>query len=276
MVIPVTILISSFDGYSDCWAPVCHGFTRYWPDCPYPIFLMTTGKDFPHGRINVLKVGGGPDWSARMLEALERIATPYVMYFQEDYWINEPVDTASVTSYVALMEKYGLNYIRLLSKPAPDFDFTYDSRLGVLAEEAEYRTSAQISIWRRQVFLTLIRPRESVWGFELNGTPRSRRYGETFLSTKRFGQDDYYYGIRYVCTAINQGKWATTAKAYAKSEGLTVDFSKLPCETWWDDFKRGNRLGRFLGLWLYRTRFFINDPAAAIQKIRDRSLSRGK
>ena len=272
-MVPVTILINSFDAYSDCWAPVCHGFTKYWPDCPYPILLMTTGKDFSHRRINVLKVGGGRDWSARMLEALERITTPYVMYFQEDYWITEPVDTARVTSYVALMEKYGLNYIRLLSKPIPDADFAHDARLGVLAEDADYRTSVQISLWRRQVFLSLVRPRESVWEFESNGSPRSRSYGDTFLSTKRHEKDDYSYGIRYVCTAINRGKWARTAKAYAKSEGLRVDFSQLPSETWWDDFKRGNRLGGFLGLWLHRAQFFINDPGAAIQKIRDRRAS---
>ena len=275
-MVPVSVLINSFDGYSDCWVPVCHGFTKYWRDCPYPIFLMMNTKDFRHERINTLRVGGGRDWSGEVREALDRIETPYVMYFQEDYWINEPVDTVRVTSYVALMEKYGLNYIRLLSKPAPDYDFTHDSRLGVLAEEAEYRTSVQISIWRRQVFLSLIRPGESVWDFEINGTTRSRSYGETFLSTKRHGKDDYYHGIRYVCTAINQGKWATAAKVYARSEGLTVDFSRLPCETWWDDFKRGNALGRFLGLWLHRARFLINDPAAAIQKVRDRSLSRGK
>jgi hypothetical protein len=30
----VTALISSFDGYSECWGPVCHGFKKYWPDCP--------------------------------------------------------------------------------------------------------------------------------------------------------------------------------------------------------------------------------------------------
>src|SRR5437773_912082 len=45
---PVTILVSSFDGYSDCWGPVCHGFTKYWPNCPYPVLLMTNEKDHQH------------------------------------------------------------------------------------------------------------------------------------------------------------------------------------------------------------------------------------
>src|SRR5580658_8986532 len=105
-----TILISSFDGYADCWGPVCHGFTKYWPDCPYPILLMTNTKDFPHERIKVLKVEGGKDWSMRMRHALEAISTPYVLYFQEDYWLSAPVDTAKIAAYVDLMENHNLNY----------------------------------------------------------------------------------------------------------------------------------------------------------------------
>ena len=83
----VSILISSFDGFEDCWDAVCHGFNKYWPDCPYPIYLMTNTKDHPDPRIQVLKVSGGKDWSPRMIDAVEKLQTEYVMYFQEDYWI---------------------------------------------------------------------------------------------------------------------------------------------------------------------------------------------
>jgi hypothetical protein len=270
IVVPATVLINSFDRYSDCWLPVCHGFTKYWRDCPYPIFLMTNTKDFQHDRIRNLRVGGGRDWSSEVREALERIETPYVIYFQEDYWINERVDTARVTSYVALMEEHGLNYIRLIAKPAPDYDCPYDSRLGVLAEEAVYRTSIQASIWRRQVFLGLIRPGESPWEFERNGTARSRRYGETFLSAKRYGRDEHSYGMRYLCTAINKGKWTRRAKGYAKRERLPVDFSNLASDTWWNDFRRGTALGAFLVLWFRRAILILTNPKAAVEKVMHR------
>lgn len=266
----VTILISSFDGYSACWGPVCHGFSKYWPDCPYPIHLMTNTKDFPHDRVRVLKCGGERNWSRCMLYALDRVTTPYVMYFQEDYWINEPVETAKVVSYVDLMERHGLNYIRLLSKPLPDADFAHDPRLGVLAEDAPYRTSLQITFWRKSVLQELLRPGESPWQFELEGTKRSRKYGDTFLGVKLHGQDEYYHGIRYVCTAVNAGKWSTMARPYAEREGLSVDFSVLPSETWWDDFQRHTRLGQFLRRWKYRSSLVIRDPRLALRKIHHR------
>lgn len=267
---PVTILISSFDGYSDCWGPVCHGFTKYWPDCPYPVSLMTNSKDYHHPGIDVLKVGGGRDWSGRMITALERINTPFIMYFQEDYWLDERVDTSKVASYLSLMQKHGLNYIRLLSKPLPDTDFPHDPRLGVLATEASYRTSVQITLWRKQVFQDLLRPGESVWEFEVNGTARSQKYGDTFLSIKRHGDDDYYHGLRYVCTAVNYGKWARMAKSYAEREGLQVDFSNLPMETWWDEFKRHNRVGIFIRIWQHRLNMVLWRPKQAMWKLRRR------
>jgi hypothetical protein len=263
----VTVLISSFDGYSECWGPVCHGFRKYWPDCPYPVLLMTNTKDHPDEMVKVLKVGGGRDWSGRMITALERIETPYVMYFQEDYWINAPVETAKITTYVDLMERYGLNYIRLLSKPLPDRDYDHDPRLGVLDDQASYRTSVQITFWRREVFRDLLRAGESVWQFELNGTERSRKYGETFLSIKRHDGDDYYHGIRYICTAVNLGKWSTMARPYAAREGLTVDFSVLPSETWWDDFKRHHRLGIWGRRWALRANRVVRDPKLALREL---------
>jgi hypothetical protein len=270
----VTVLISSFDGYSDCWGPVCHGFTKYWPDCPYPILLMTNRRDFPHPRIATLKVGGGTDWSERMVTALDRIPTRYVLYFQEDYWISAPVDTARITSYVDLMEQHGLNYLRLLAKPIPDADSPYDPRLGTLADDAPYRTSVQISFWQRDVFQALLNPPESVWQFEVHGTIRSRAYGATFVSVKRHGDDDYHHGIRYVCTAVNYGKWARMAKTYAAREGLAVDFTRLPSETWWDEFKRRGWVGAFFARWSHRSHVAFTDPVQALTKALSRLLDR--
>lgn len=264
-----SILISSFDGYSCCWGPVCHGFTKYWPDCPFPIYLMTNLKDHPHPTIEVLKVGPDRGWSVRMLTALERIQTPYVIYFQEDYWIAAPVDTARIQQYLALMERKGLNYIRLVSNPPPDFDYPDDSRLGVLANSAIYRTSVQITLWRREVLIDLIRPEENVWQFELNGTIRSRKYGPTFLCTKR-GTNDFHHGIYYVCTAVNAGRWFRYAKTYARNEGIEIDFSALPMETWWDDFKRRGTLGRSAKLTAYRMQLALREPQVALEKIRRR------
>lgn len=267
----VTILVSSFDGFSDCWRPFCHGIKKYWPDCPYPIFLITNNKDFEDERVTALSVGKDRGWSQNLLSALDEIDTPYVMYFQEDYWISHEVNTSVIKDYVAAMEKWGINYLRLLAFPQPDGDFPADSRLGVIATEAAYRTSVQISLWRKTILQELVDPTEkTAWEFEIRGTERSRKHQDTFLSIKQRANDPYYYGVRYVCTAINRGRWSRYAKAYAKHEGIEVDFSNLPSETWWYEFRRNSRAGALAGLLVYRLNLVLRHPVIAFQKIRVR------
>jgi hypothetical protein len=267
----VSVLCSSYDGLSDCWAPFCHGIAKYWPDCPYPAYLINNVKNFEHEAVSVIKVVPDRGWSRNLLTALDRIDSPYILYFQEDYWIKEKVNTSAINDYVSIMETEGFHYIRLLSFPKPDRDFPGDERLGIIATESPYRTSVQASLWRKEVFRELIEPAETVWDFEVKGTQRSRRYGERFLSVKPLGDDPFYYGIRYVCTAVNRGRWSRQAKPYAEEEGIEVNFNNLETETWWHVYQRSNTIAALL---IYRTRLLLSNPALALKKM-DRRI-RGK
>jgi hypothetical protein len=252
--VKLSVLVSSFDGLSDCWAPFCHGFAKYWPDCAYPAYLIANTKDFEHEGITVIRVGEDKGWSQNLLAALERIDSTYVLYFQEDYWINERVNSSAIEDYVTIMERDGLHYVRLLSFPKPDRDYAGDERLGVIATQSSYRTALQASIWRKEVLRDLIDPRETPWEFEINGTERSRKYASRFLSVRTRGDDPYYYGIRYVCTAVNRGRWSKAAKLYAEREGLAVNFDNIPTETWWHECQRTTRLGGAAAALVHRLR----------------------
>lgn len=265
----VTILISSFDGFKECWPAVCHGFLKYWPDCPFEVRLMTNELDFEHPLVRVLKTTGGKVWADRLIHAMSVIRTPYVMYFQEDYWIRERVDSARILGYVDLMDRENLNYLRLLANPRPDAPYPADSRLGILADDAPYRTSSQIALWRGDVLRELLRPGESVWDFELAGSTRSARYSSSFVSVWDRDGDDYFHGISYVCTAINNGLWARPAVEYARRENVAIDFSTRPIETGWHEFLRTPR-GRAIRKWTHRVRLLVSNPVAFARKAKAR------
>ena len=76
----VAVIINSFDGFSDCWPGLIHGLTKYWPDCPYPIHLVSNFKDCEGGDVSTLKVGDLASWSERLLAALSRVHTPYILF----------------------------------------------------------------------------------------------------------------------------------------------------------------------------------------------------
>jgi hypothetical protein len=146
------------------------------------------------------------------------------------------VDTKVIEDYVGLMNLDKADYICLYPGSEPCIPFPLDGRLCVIPDDASYRASLQVALWRKNVLEALIVEGESPWQFEIQGTDRSRGYGNRFLSVKRFFDNDnkpYHHGIDYVCTAINKGRWSKEAKLYAQAEGLCIDFSHRPHEKWW-------------------------------------------
>lgn len=235
------ILITSCDAFEDCWGPYAHGLHKYWPDCPFPVFLITNEKTFSDPSITSLRISPDRGWARNLRQAMDAVDAEILLYSHEDFWLSALVDTAEILDFAEHVAAGRADYIRLYPAPGPDRPFAADPRLGVLADNAPYRTSLQTALWRKSVLQDLLRDDESCWGFELDGTPRSRNYGERFLcvQTKKAAPGrNRPIGLHYVCTAINKGRWATEAVDYANREGLEIDFSNRPLETWWDDAMR--------------------------------------
>jgi hypothetical protein len=246
----VSVVISTCDKYSDCWGPLAHGLDKYWPDCPYPIYLVTNVRDFPHPRIQVIKTAKDMGWGERTAHALRRIDSPYILYMLEDFWIKRRVNSRSITDYVRYLEDGSAYYIGLMPFFTMGWDmlpFPRDRRLGVLTRSASYRTALQAALWNKEVFLELLRTEESPWEFELIGTERSRKYEDKFLWIKREPWGTCENGIKYTWSAVIGGCWSLSAKLYARSEGLEIDFSKRPSEPWtrWLGRTRPGRMTRF-------------------------------
>lgn len=247
------ILITSCDVFEDCWAPYAHGLRKYWPDCPFPVHLITNEKRFDDPVISTLQIRPDRGWAKNLRQALDTLEPEILLYTHEDFWLAAPVDTTEILEFVAHIANGRADYIRLYPAPGPDRPFPADSRLGALSDKAPYRTSLQAALWRKSVLQELLRDEESCWQFELDGTPRSRVYADRFLSVKPMqavpGRTKPI-GLHYVCTAINKGRWATEAVDYARREGLSIDFTNRPLETWWDDTMRvypvARQFGRFL------------------------------
>lgn len=217
------ILVSSFDRYEPCWSPFCHGLQKYWPEHFQPLYFITNEKSPPCGE--ALQLGADRGWTDNLRAALERVPHEYILYAQEDYWIDRPVNDAAVRDYLAIMQTGQADYIRLMPVPPPTREFGGDARLGVLDADAEYRTSLQMALWRKSALLALLKSGESPWQFEVQGSQRSHEAGDRFLCVRKRRD-----GISYVFTAIVDGEWSPLAFEYARCEGIEVRFGDLPCK----------------------------------------------
>jgi len=187
----ITILTSSFDGYSELWGLHYDFLFKYWPSllnekAYIPLMLLTNELDFNHPRVQSLKIGQDTTWSRNMLKALENVKTKYVMIVLDDYYLHKKVNEPRLLELLTLLEHTNGAYVEISpdsaalsmdpeKKPAQGID-------GVIIrhKDAKYRTSLQACIWNVEDLRKLLVAEENAWQFEGAGTKRSSTYPKPF------------------------------------------------------------------------------------------------
>ena len=83
----VAVLVSSCDSFFDAWRPFSVLFRKFWPDCPFKIFLIVNQLRIRSSLLQPIAVGPDRGWSSNLQLALTQITHPYVLYIQEDYFL---------------------------------------------------------------------------------------------------------------------------------------------------------------------------------------------
>ncbi len=201
-----TVLVTSCDAYRDVEGPFVQLFRRYWPECPFE--LVVNGETgCVDGFDRAVLTGKGKTWSAMLVEALEQIATPYVIVMMNDYYLSGPVDTANVLRRLAeAKEKDALNY-RLCPNPPR------------AVKNTAYAVSCQVGIWNRKFLIDLARRTKSAWEFERYG---SFMFDESdprpILVTEK--QEFPFLDV------VHKGYWEKYGVELLRREGIDYDFSK--------------------------------------------------
>ena len=236
----VAVLISSCDSCNDLWEPFFTLFFRYWPDCPYPVYLSTNHRNYEHPRVTTIKVGDDTDWSTGFRCALEQIQHPYLIVMMEDFLPIKTVNATMIERLVCYMEKKKAGYLRLFPCPGPDLPCDDNQEVGEISKGADYRLSLQAAVWDKQTLLGLLREGESAWELELNGTKRTNDLDVPFLSV--IGDSP----IPYFCTGVVKGKWVKEAVKLCETEGIEVDLTMRSIQTPVDRLLRSAMMGRLI------------------------------
>jgi hypothetical protein len=230
--VPYTVVVNTADSYRDCWEPFFVLFRRYWPDCQARVILNTENALFedPFGQVESAQVQRPGEarlpWSECVRRCIERVETPLVLYLQEDYFLEELVDNSRLSA----LASYAMNHpevsqIGLTAFGAyPPFRETPDPRLWLVGARARYRTSLQAAFWRVQSLQSYLRPEENGWMFEIYGTRRSWRRGDTFLTVNReLEQQSRVFPYRHA--GIVKGQWDVTVPEFFRREGISMDYN---------------------------------------------------
>jgi len=240
MTTDTSVLVVSCDKYQDIWKPFFTLFFRYWHDCPYPIYLGSNQRIYADQRVKTIAVGDDKDWSSGFRKMLEQIPQPYVILLLEDYLLKQRVDGDRIQALAVYMKRKMAGCLRLFPCPGPDVPCNDNIDIGEILKGSDYRLSLQAAIWDKQVLLRLLVAGETPWQLEVRGSKRTDTMETSFLSVKR--NSDNNYPIPYFCTAVVRGKWVPDAVELCKKEGIDIDLTTRPLQTWYD------RLKLFLGI----------------------------
>lgn len=211
------IVVSSCDAFFDAWRPFAFFFRRFWPDCPFPVYLIVNELRFRSDFIRPIPVGPDRGWASNMKAALEKLEVPRVLYLQEDYFLNVPVRAEILAEDFAYAFAHDTDSFcfRARSELEPGFQ-QLNGRFGIVPRDSDGRTRCQLTLWKRESLLSVLREGENAWEMESRGSARTRDMNVLSYSTRE------NVPVPYLMSAIVRGLWTPEALRMCQGAGVEI------------------------------------------------------
>lgn len=205
------VLVTSCMKYGDVLCNFEILFRRYWPDCPFRVWLNIDEewKDRT-GLYDRIIVSHHPENLVRMREV--PFDTPYVIVMQDDHFLIAPVDNGKVLNALSLAEKYHTGNLRLIQDPRTDEIFSEKDNLREYKPGAAYRISARGGLWDTEYFKKFINEFRDFWEMERRGQSFSESLPQKVLCTS--GR------VLPMIDAVHKGKYEEFVRDILEANGL--------------------------------------------------------
>lgn len=138
-----------------------------------------------------------PRWTDSLLPFVQSMTDEHFILMQIDYFINRPVELDKIELLKSFLCFSDVAKIDLTLDRTYHTHYLYAThgkiKIIVSDQKADYRSSLQAAIWRRDYFLSLLKPNRSPWDFERIGMDEMRNDGKLILGLHQpdFGPVSY-------------------------------------------------------------------------------------
>jgi len=216
------LLVLSCDPYSDLWPPFFTLLERYWPDCPFPLYLGAGAATFNSPAVTMLRSNAGRDWSQCVMEYLDQLPQRQVLVMLDDFFLRRRVNTSAILRCLAFSQARLATQVRLVARPGPTDPLPEDDLIGECAAGSPYRLSTQAAIWDRATLRALLCAGESIWEFEHNGNARVTAQAGGFYSVRR---PVLPYEGWFAHHVVEKGRWFCHEKWIFARQNVGCDFA---------------------------------------------------
>ncbi len=218
----VALLICSCDFYSECWEPMVFSIKKYWPDCEYPIYIVSNHRDWKTPDATIIKVGDHKGWADDTRKAVSMTDYDYYIYFQEDYFLNSKVDNAAIKAHVKHCIENHVEYLKI----QPDQQNVDPFRIGDSDYcknplNQKYTINTAIAIWERGLFDKVCLPGFTGWDFEYRIVDYLKKNEIKINSEALHSSVVIPKGMTTIRgNAIQRGKWTPAGVSFLKENGF--------------------------------------------------------
>lgn len=191
----VALLVHSCDRYEFLYNGFQFFFHKYWDfntTCNY--YFATEEKHVAFNYFTNIHSGKG-EWADRLAFLLkEKIQEKYILYFQEDMWLNKKINPNFFNHLFELTEKNNWLQIKLHSSQVYqtiETDCFIEGFNIAMVDNihSDFLMSHQITLWNKEFLLTQLYKKEHPWRNERRGTKRLKKQNPEIFHADYFAEN---------------------------------------------------------------------------------------
>ncbi|NCI51577.1 hypothetical protein GWC95_16730 [Sediminibacterium roseum] len=190
----VALLVHSCDRYELLYKGFSFFFSKYWDfsaRCNY--YFATEEKTVSIDHFENIRSGKG-QWADRLVVLLNSIPEKYVLYFQEDMWLNKKVNGDFFNRLFEMAEANDWKLVKLHSSEVYTTVAT-----GIFIEgfeiakldnqSSDFLMSHQVTLWNKEFLIRQLHRNEHPWRNERKGTARLKKLNPEIFQADYFAEN---------------------------------------------------------------------------------------
>lgn len=216
----VAVVVSSCDAFQECWEPFIFSMKKYWADCPWDIYMVSNYKSIDSEKIKFILVGEDKGWASNLKTAISRIDADYIVYLQEDYFLDFKVDSDEIKQHLVYCKENNIDYLRLFGPFFDEYAIAYTS-YSLSPKSKRYRLCLRNAIWKKDSLYKILIEGYTGWQFEWDMEKHLQKNNIIINSLVLQSQFFPQKGIGSLGdTAVHKGMWTQSGYDYLKEHGF--------------------------------------------------------
>ena len=211
----ISFVVVSCDKYQGLWEIFFHSFFKYWPDCPYELYLVSNYLEYPSKKVKSIKIGEDSDYGTNLRKISDQIPTDWFIFWFEDTPFSEILNTPRIDDLLSEAQNKNAGSCLLV----PTYPVVYKKNngdlVGRIPKNVKYRAAIGASLYNKLTFNKLILEGKSAWEHDQNSEPNN--WNDNFLALNSSIKEPFFPYSH----GVVKGKWCYPFINFLKKEGFS-------------------------------------------------------